>query len=135
MLYFQIAALGGFILFFGFLAFNGGSQITISNDGDGAAVSRAVVNTVISGSFAAFSSMLINRINFFGSARWSLLITINGALTGMVRMMSCISIFTRSSFQTQKHTYFEKVVVKRESIQNEQFLVLIVTINDSFIDE
>nr|ATC20499.1 ammonium transporter 1 [Tridacna squamosa] len=79
-----IAALGGFILFFGFLAFNGGSQTQIANDGDGAVVSLAVVNTVISGSFAAFSSLLINRIHLFGTARWSLLITINGALTGMV---------------------------------------------------
>ena len=80
----QIAALGGFILFFGFLAFNGGSQLAIQNEGDGAAISLAVVNTVISASFAAFSSLFINKIKIFGNASWSLLITINGALTGMV---------------------------------------------------
>lgn len=79
-----IAALGGFILFFGFLAFNGGSQTAIQNEGDGAAISLAVVNTVISASFAAFSSLFINKIKLFGNASWSLLITINGALTGMV---------------------------------------------------
>jgi len=79
-----IAALGGFILFFGFLAFNGGSQTAISNDGDGATVSIAVVNTIISASFGAFSSLLINRVHVFGNASWSLIVTINGALTGMV---------------------------------------------------
>jgi ammonia channel protein AmtB len=79
---FQIAALGGFILFFGFLAFNGGSQLTISNAGDGAAVAISVVNTIISASFAAFSSLIINRLHIFGNT-WSLLVTINGALTGM----------------------------------------------------
>ncbi|KAK3101388.1 hypothetical protein FSP39_003194 [Pinctada imbricata] len=78
-----IAALGGFILFFGFLAFNGGSQLSITNKGDGAAVALSVVNTIISASFAAFGSLIINRLNFLGSS-WSLLATINGALTGMV---------------------------------------------------
>lgn len=85
---FQVAALGGFILFFGFLAFNGGSQTSVQNEGDGAAISLAVVNTVISASFAAFSALFINKIKIFGNASWSLLITINGALTGMVYSIS-----------------------------------------------
>ncbi|KAK3103680.1 hypothetical protein FSP39_020979 [Pinctada imbricata] len=78
-----IAALGGFILFFGFLAFNGGSQLSITTKGDGAAVALSVVNTIISASFSAFGSLIINRLHFLGSS-WSLLATINGALTGMV---------------------------------------------------
>ncbi|XP_063401087.1 putative ammonium transporter 1 [Mytilus trossulus] len=78
-----IAALGGFVLFFGFLAFNGGSQLTISSEGDGAAVAVSVVNTIISASFAASGSLIINRLHIFGNT-WSLLVTINGALTGMV---------------------------------------------------
>ena len=45
----QKAALGGFILFFGFLAFNGGSQASISKPGDADIVSLAIVNTVIGG--------------------------------------------------------------------------------------
>ena len=77
-------------MFFGFLAFNGGSQLAIQNEGDGAAISLAVVNTVISASFAAFSSLFINKIKLFGNASWSLLITINGALTGMVKYV-CFS--------------------------------------------
>ncbi|XP_069131932.1 putative ammonium transporter 1 isoform X2 [Argopecten irradians] len=79
-----IAALGGFILFFGFLAFNGGSQLAISNPGDGEAVALSIVNTIISASFAAFGSLLINRILPGLGNSWSLLVTINGALAGMV---------------------------------------------------
>jgi Amt family ammonium transporter len=90
---FQLAGLGGFILFFGFLAFNGGSQLATTNDGDGAAIATAVINTIISASFAGFVALIINRIKVFGNERWSLLITINGALTGMVR--SCMRVELR----------------------------------------
>ncbi|XP_052799000.1 putative ammonium transporter 1 [Mya arenaria] len=79
-----IAALGGFILLFGFLAFNGGSLGTISNPGDGAIVSRVIVNTIIAASFAAFSSLFVARWTPIGSRHWSLMATLNGALTGMV---------------------------------------------------
>ena len=45
-----MVSLGGFILFFGFLAFNGGSQGAIAkNDDDGATVALAIVNTILSG--------------------------------------------------------------------------------------
>ena len=42
-------ALGGFILFFGFLAFNGGSQAAISSAGDADTVALAIVNTILGG--------------------------------------------------------------------------------------
>ena len=42
-------ALGGFILFFGFLAFNGGSQAAIASPGDADIVALAMVNTVLGG--------------------------------------------------------------------------------------
>lgn len=87
-----IAALGGFILYFGFLAFNGGSQLSISNPGDGEALSKAVVNTVISGSFAAFMSLILHRLKIFGNT-WSLLVTINGALTGMVAICAGCNVY------------------------------------------
>ena len=46
-----MVSLGGFILFFGFLAFNGGSQASISGDGDAAVVALAIVNTILSGTY------------------------------------------------------------------------------------
>ena len=44
-----MVSLGGFILFFGFLAFNGGAQVSISADGDATVVALAIVNTILSG--------------------------------------------------------------------------------------
>ena len=44
-----MVSLGGFILFFGFLAFNGGSQLSITKEGDAEAVALVVVNTVLAG--------------------------------------------------------------------------------------
>ena len=79
-----MVALGGFILFFGFFAFNGGSQASISAEGDGEVVAIAVVNTIISGGFAALVALICHRIGFKGNY-WSLLTSINGGLTGMVQ--------------------------------------------------
>lgn len=47
---------------FGFFAFNGGSQFTIAADGDGTAVARAIVNTMIAGSAAGITTILLHRI-------------------------------------------------------------------------
>ena len=76
------------MLFFGFFAFNGGSQASISAPGDGAVVALAVTNTILAGSGAALISLWSNKIYSTcaknETSKWSLLTTINGALTGMV---------------------------------------------------
>ena len=41
-----LVSLGAFILIFGFFAFNGGSQASITSPGDGDVVSKAIVNTL-----------------------------------------------------------------------------------------
>ena len=41
-----LVALGAFILIFGFFAFNGGSQASITAPGDGDVVAKAIVNTL-----------------------------------------------------------------------------------------
>ncbi|XP_045105403.1 putative ammonium transporter 1 [Portunus trituberculatus] len=80
-----LAALGGFILLFGFLAFNGGSQASISHEGDAGAVAKAVVNTVISGCFGGVTALLVYRSRLCGRpSNWSFLMALNGALTAMV---------------------------------------------------
>ncbi|XP_014669407.1 PREDICTED: putative ammonium transporter 1 [Priapulus caudatus] len=88
-----LAALGGFILLLGFLAFNGGSQASISQQGDGEAVAISMMNTVISGSFGAFTGLVINKIGFLGNRQWSLLITLNAALTGMVSVCAGCNVY------------------------------------------
>lgn len=56
-----MAALGGFILMFGFFAFNGGSQFTISGGGS-RAVAVSIVNTMISGSAAGVTTIVLHRV-------------------------------------------------------------------------
>ncbi|KAL4224872.1 ammonium transmembrane transporter [Mactra antiquata] len=87
------AALGGFILVFGFFAFNGSSQGSISKPGDEEAVAIAVVNTVAAASGGAFITLLLKRTNYFGGAKWSFLTTLNGSLTGMVSICAGCHVY------------------------------------------
>lgn len=59
-----IASLGGFILFLGFLAFNGGSELAIvGGDGNhGQAVAVSFMNTVIGGAAGAMFSIILNYV-------------------------------------------------------------------------
>jgi len=77
-----LAGLGGFILLFGFLAFNGGSQLAMSSEGDTADVARAIVNTIMGGCGGGLSTLVLVRLT--SGHHWSYLMTLNGALTGMV---------------------------------------------------
>jgi len=85
-----LAGLGGFILLFGFLAFNGGSQLAITNDGDAAAIGLVIVNTIIGGCSGGLVALFIT---WFQTRKWSYLITLNGALTGMVAQCAGCNIF------------------------------------------
>ena len=86
-----LAGLGGFILLFGFLAFNGGSQLAISNPGDVDTVGLAIVNTIIGGCAGGLGVLLINR--FILGQKWSYLMSLNGALTGMVSQCAGCNVF------------------------------------------
>uniref|UniRef100_A0A183CPC2 Ammonium transporter n=1 Tax=Globodera pallida TaxID=36090 RepID=A0A183CPC2_GLOPA len=77
----SFASLGGFILMFGFLAFNGGSTSEISSPGIGQTVAKAMVNTILCGAFAALSYLFVH---FVRKGKWTVLLTINACLTGMV---------------------------------------------------
>jgi len=85
------AALGGFILLFGFLAFNGGSQLTISGADDSGTVALAMVNTVLGGASGGLTVLF--SIKFLFGKKWSYLMTLNGALTGMVSMCAGCNVF------------------------------------------
>ena len=91
----QVASLGGFILFVGFLAFNGGSQLSISNPGDGLALSIAVMSTVLGGSTSAMITMLLYKVTDAIRGQdhyWSLIVTINGGLAGIFMFRQIILI-------------------------------------------
>jgi len=76
-----LMCLGGMILFFGFFAFNGGSQLSISHAGDAEVVSKAILNTILSGYAGGIVAVIIAKIR---SSKFSVLQCINGTLTGMV---------------------------------------------------
>lgn len=86
-----LAGLGGFILIFGFLAFNGGSQGSISNPGDGDTVGLAIVNTILGASTGGLTVLFINKFCFHQP--WSFLMTLNGALTGMVSLCAGCDLY------------------------------------------
>ena len=79
-----LAGLGGFILIFGFLAFNGGSQAQIAHTGDGDVVALAIVNTILGASTGGLAVLFINKFLF--KQPWSFLLCLNGALAGFFRM-------------------------------------------------
>ena len=77
------AALGAFILMFGFLAFNGGTNAAVATQEDRDIVQRAVINTVIGGVSSGLATLVTFRVTRPPGA-WSLLLTINGTLSGMI---------------------------------------------------
>ncbi|CBY34093.1 unnamed protein product [Oikopleura dioica] len=83
------AALGAFILFLGFLAFNGGSELAIVGGDHAIVVAAAFVNTIIGGSAGAIFAVTITYVISWIKREpcyWSLLVIINGGLAGMVAM-------------------------------------------------
>jgi len=84
-----LAALGAFILLFGFFAFNGSTQGAVARPEDMEVVVRAVMNTMIGGAASGITTLVFFRFSLFRSStekigKWSLLSTINGTLTGMI---------------------------------------------------
>ena len=77
---FPLITLGGFILVAGFMAFNAGSQGSISNPGDGDAVAHAAVSTLVSCGTGGIVALFLSKF-VFGNT-WSLAKVINGCLSG-----------------------------------------------------
>ena len=86
-----LAGLGGFILFFGFLAFNGGSQTQIAHAGDGDVVGLAIVNTILGAASGGLAVLFINKFMF--NKPWSFLMCLNGALTGIFIVFLVNSVY------------------------------------------
>ncbi|XP_064635360.1 putative ammonium transporter 1 isoform X2 [Lineus longissimus] len=95
-----LSALGGFILIFGLLAFNGGAKGSITEAGDGQILIRAVMNTVLSGMAAAMAAVITKKIAHTLSQHccrgtdpgWTLQTLINSTLTGMVAIGACADV-------------------------------------------
>ncbi|PSN38276.1 hypothetical protein C0J52_19658 [Blattella germanica] len=79
-----LLAIGGLLLFVGFLAFNGGSLYTISQPGDGALVARIIINTLLAGAGGSILILFASKIGLLGQRTWNFSLTLNASLTGMV---------------------------------------------------
>ena len=73
--------LGVLILWFGWLGFNGGSQLALAGVADAVAMSNVLVNTNLAASAGAVAALFMSRPVF---GRVDLLAILNGALSGLV---------------------------------------------------
>ena len=80
--------LGAYISLFGVIAFNCGSNLTISKTHDGAIVSKVAINTLICTSSATATALLYQRfLTASGRAlkNWNFANMLGGSFAGMVK--------------------------------------------------
>mmetsp|Transcript_17169 Transcript_17169/g.39804 ORF Transcript_17169/g.39804 Transcript_17169/m.39804 type:complete len:334 (+) Transcript_17169:524-1525(+) len=83
-----LSALGGFILWFGFFAFNAGSGQNIV--GEGAIVTgRVAVVTCFGGAAGAITMLAFIRIK---DGIWDMMMSMNGLFAGMIATCSCCNV-------------------------------------------
>lgn len=83
-----VATVGGCFLLLGMLAINGGPRHLLTDIGD--VLPKYVINKVISSTGTAFTSLLLYRLF---EKSWSLLVFINGAITGMVAISAGCDVY------------------------------------------
>ena len=76
-----LATLGMFILWFGWVGFNGGSELKLSNVDEANAVAQVFVNTNMAAASGAVAALIMSQL-LFGKA--DLTMMLNGALAGLV---------------------------------------------------
>jgi Amt family ammonium transporter len=79
--------LGTMILWFGWFGFNAGSALTLDNEHFGEIASNAAVSTALSGAMGGISALFTNLVleeRRTGEPSFSMLMTMNGALSGLV---------------------------------------------------
>ena len=90
----SFAALGVFILWFGWFGFNGGSQLAISGEENATAVSHIFLTTNLSAVGGAFVALIVSWLRY---KKPSLGITMNGALGGLVAITAGCDAVSPSS--------------------------------------
>ena len=76
-----LATLGTFILWFGWLGFNGGSQLAMGSAADVIAIGNIYVNTMLASAAGAILTLLIMLVRY---GKIDLTMVLNGALGGLV---------------------------------------------------
>ena len=86
-----VVTLGVLILWFGWLGFNGGSQLALSGVVDAVAISNVLVNTNLAAASGVVAALIVARPLF---GRVDLLIILNGAIGGLVSITAGPDITT-----------------------------------------
>jgi Amt family ammonium transporter len=86
-----IAALGVFILWFGWFGFNPGSQLAASGEADAVAISHIFVTTNLAAAGGAITALLVSWARY---KRPTLGMTLNGVLAGLVAITAGCDIVT-----------------------------------------
>ncbi len=76
-----LVTLGVFILWFGWLGFNGGSQLAVGSAADAVAMSQVIVNTNLAAAAGVIAAILVSRPIL---GRMDLFAGLNGAIAGLV---------------------------------------------------
>ena len=76
-----LATLGTFILWLGWLGFNGGSQLSLGSAADAIAISNIYVNTTMASACGVMAAMILTQLT---RRRVDLTMALNGALAGLV---------------------------------------------------
>lgn len=83
--------LGAFVFLFGMIAFNAGSQGSISQSGDGLIVAHVTINTLICPMTSAVTGLIYHRFIVDRSKKsWNYSSCVNGSFVGMVTVDSYI---------------------------------------------
>lgn len=85
-----IAALGGFILWFGFFPFNTGAAANVVGFDALVQTGRIAVVTTLAGATGAFTLLLYGR---FRLKVWDMMLALNGLLAGMVATCSGVNAY------------------------------------------
>ena len=91
--------LGAFIFLFGMIAFNAGSQGSISQPGDGFVIAKVAINTLICAMTSAATALIYQRFIVVDRLKknWNYTSGINGSFVGMVYITIICSFVSLSS--------------------------------------
>lgn len=84
-----MATLGTFILWLGWLGFNGGSVLSFSSAADAANIGLVLFNTNIAAAAGVFASLLVSVVIY---KKIQMLLILNGAISGLVAITACPDI-------------------------------------------
>ncbi|XP_062518337.1 putative ammonium transporter 1 [Corticium candelabrum] len=94
-----MTTLGGFIILFGFFAFNLLSTGDLSKPNTGGALGLIAVNCIMAASGGSLTSLIYRRFSDKVNQKWSLVSAINGSLAGLVSISACAnSVYSYCAF-------------------------------------